>query len=167
MGNTSIAATKKVNLGGRPPKFSEARRAITITLPDRTLEQLAHIDNDRAKAIVKATDALAPKNDQDDSLVQVVEVAHGLGVILVAACKALKKIPFLRTVEITPARFLLTITPGTSIDSLEIAISDLLDELPHNEEREHNILNKLKDHFTRLRRTQKIAKMEMLLVSTQ
>ena len=44
--------------GGRPAKFDEPSRPVTITLPDRILERLEEIDGDRAKAVVKAVEAV-------------------------------------------------------------------------------------------------------------
>ncbi len=41
--------------GGRPPKFAESSRPITLTLPESTLRDLQHIDPDRGHAIVKLT----------------------------------------------------------------------------------------------------------------
>ena len=51
-----MASTSK-SAGGRPPKFDEPRRPVTVTLPKRTLSALAALDADRARAIVKLVDA--------------------------------------------------------------------------------------------------------------
>jgi hypothetical protein len=45
---------------GRPPKFRESRRPVTVTLPETTLARLAAINTDRAQAIVKAVGAAVP-----------------------------------------------------------------------------------------------------------
>ena len=37
--------------GGRPAKFAEPSRPVTVTLPERVLQLLAAVDADRAKAI--------------------------------------------------------------------------------------------------------------------
>ena len=44
--------------GGRPPKFREPRHPVTMTLPERILDQLAEIDPDRTRAVVKVTEAV-------------------------------------------------------------------------------------------------------------
>ena len=44
------------NPGGRPAKFDEPSRPVTMTLPDRILDRLAEIGDDRAKAVVKAVE---------------------------------------------------------------------------------------------------------------
>jgi len=50
-----------MRLRGRPRKFQEASRPVTVTLPQRTLELLSTFDEDRGRAIVKVTDAVAPR----------------------------------------------------------------------------------------------------------
>jgi hypothetical protein len=55
-----------------------------VTLPERTLRLLAAVDQDRARAVVKVTDAaLAPTDTPESRVVDVVEVMRGVGIILV------------------------------------------------------------------------------------
>src|SRR5215471_1223002 len=105
-----MADTKKEIKGGRPAKFSEPSRPVTVTLPERVLGSLARIDADRARAIVKATESVMRKSIEG---VELVEVAPGLGVIVVGPSDFLRKIDWLQLVEIAPARYLLSIPPGT------------------------------------------------------
>src|SRR5215813_2963652 len=109
--------SKTKNKNGRPPKFPEARRPVTVTLPESTLVRLASIDPDRARAIVKLTDA-ATADHAKRKPVELVEVSPGLCVILVGPSKLLQKIRWLRLVEVAPMRFLLTIPLGALVDSL-------------------------------------------------
>ena len=51
------------NPGGRPAKFDEPSRPVTMTLPDRILDRLAEIGDDRAKAVVKAVEVLGDGAD--------------------------------------------------------------------------------------------------------
>ena len=150
---------------GRPPKFREARRPVTITLPERTLRLLAAVDRDRARAVVRVTDAAVPSTDAADSrLVEVVEILPGIGIILVGASRHLRQIPWLRLVELAPGRLLLSIPSGTPIESLEIAVHDLLEGVPSAESRERAILEGLHALIRRLRRGQSLSKAEMLFV---
>ena len=150
---------------GRPPKFREARRPVTITLPERTLRLLAAVDRDRARAVVRVTDAAVPSADGADSrLVEVVEMLPGIGIILVGASRYLREIPWLRLVELAPGRLLLSIPSGTPIESLEIAVHDLLEAVPAAESRERAVLEGLHALIRRLRRGQSISKAEMLFV---
>jgi hypothetical protein len=155
------------NRGGRPPKFCEPRRPVTLTLPERTLQLLAAVDKDRARAVVKVTDAaLAPTDTPLSQLVDVVEVMPGVGIILVGASRCLRQIPWLRLVEVAPSRFLLSIPSGTPVDSLEIALHDLLETTPPADVRERAILERLHALMRMLRRGRSVSKAEMLFVDT-
>jgi hypothetical protein len=155
------------NTGGRPPKFREPRRPVTVTLPERTLRLLAAVDKDRARAVVKVTDtALAPTDRAEKKLVEVVEVMPGVGIILVGASRGLRQIPWLRLVEVAPARFLLSIPSGTPVESLEIALDDLREAVPPADGRERAILEQLHALMRTLRRGRSVSKAEMLFVDT-
>jgi hypothetical protein len=114
------------NPGGRPPKFKEKRRPVTMTLPVRILDDLAKIDPDRAKAVVKATEAVLGGVTGPLKPVDLVEVAPGKSMIVIGPCPPLKQISWLKLIEIVPVRFLLAIPPGTPIEALEVALRDLV-----------------------------------------
>jgi len=148
---------------GRPPKFQEPRHPITVTLPESTLAQLAAINSDRSRAIVKAATAALPV-DPKRKPVELVEVLPGLSVILIGPSRYIQKIKWLRLVEVAPLRFLLTIPTGTAVDSLELALLDLLQNLKPYEDREGLILEGLRDLIRRLRVDGKLSKGELLFV---
>jgi len=158
-----MSRTGKSRAGGRPPKFDEPRRPVTMTLPERTLRHLATVDADRASAIVKLVDAAVPSKD-DAKIVDIVEVAPGAAVILVPPTRALRRIPWLRLAEVTPGRHLLTIVSGMAVESLEVAILDLLESLPQEDD-ERWVLEELRSLIGSSRRKQAIRKFEMLYVS--
>lgn len=162
-----MAKTTTRGKSGRPPKFRGSRRPITVTLPESTLARLASIDPARARAIVKATDTVMPFHAEPYKQVELVEVAPGLGIILVSPSQFLQKIKWLRLVEVAPMRFLLTIPSGTSVDSIEVAIADLLDDVKSYDEGEHSVLIELKNLLQRLRRRGQVSKAEMLFIDTQ
>ena len=54
----------------------------------------------------------------------------GVGIILVGVSRCLRQIPWLRLVEVAPARFLLSIPSGTPVELLEIALDDLREAVP-------------------------------------
>jgi hypothetical protein len=138
---------------------------VTITLPERTLARLAAVDPDRATAIVKLVeDALGPTNG-GRKLVDLVRVARGAAIILVAPSRLLRRIPWLRLAEISPRRHLLTVVPGTPIESLEMAILDLIENLPASETYERTILTTLSKLIGASRRSRKISKFEMIYVN--
>ena len=158
-----VARTRK-HAGGRPPKFDEPRRPVTMTLPERTLEHLAAIHDDRATAIVKLADAARARSMKGPRTVDVVEVGPGAAIILVGPSRSLRKIPWLKLAELSPGRHLLTVLPGTAIESIEIAILDLLEELPASETYERKILTELRNLIGSVRRGQNVQKFEMLYV---
>lgn len=153
------------NVGGRPRKFSHPSRSVTVTLPETTLELLNSIDTDRALAIAKATEWISSAGSSNKKLVELVEVEKGSAVIFVAPSKYLKTISFLRLLEISPARFLLVVPSGMAIDTLEIAVIDLLQEIPENETYEKELLTELCRCLAIQRKSKTISKEELLLVS--
>jgi hypothetical protein len=151
---------------GRPPKFEEARRPITVTLPERTLRQLAVIHADRARAIVKVAAAAIGCKSGNRPLVEIVEAYPGRAMIIVGPSKYLREIDFLEQVEIAPSRFLLVIPTGTAIDSLELAVADMLEHLPPEDAYEHELLTELYQVLRHRRRQQDVSKAEILLIRT-
>ena len=155
----------KKSTGGRPPKFSEPRHPVTVTLPERTLLQLAAINEDRARAIVKITDAVAGNGRHRP--VELVEMAPGKSLIVVGPSQALKRIPFLKLIEIAPARYLLTIPSGTAVESLEVALHDTLnDPNVKHDKGEHAILLELMNLIGHQRRTKRMSKAEILIINS-
>ena len=158
--------TKK-NCGGRPPKFREPRHPVTMTLPERILDLLAEIDPDRTCAVVKVTEAVVGTVKGDFKPVELVEMAPGKSLIVVGPSKALRKIPWLKLIEITRTRYLLTIPSGTPIETLEVALGDLSrnPELQKNE-RENAVLHELLNLIGSQRRAQRLSKAEILIIDT-
>ncbi|MGE0406797.1 MAG: hypothetical protein AB7O65_10890 [Candidatus Korobacteraceae bacterium] len=161
-----MAQNKKKS--GRPPKFEESRRPVTVTLPESTLERLATIHPDRAHAIVKAVEFVLGREGVPSADVELAEVIPGVGVILVGPSKYLRKLKWLRMIEVSPSRFLLAFPTGTSVDSLEVAILDLLDtlETTHENAWERSLLERLRDLIRPLRREGLVSKAELLFVDT-
>jgi len=161
-----MASSANKNPGGRPPKFNEISRPVTVTLPERVLHMLTAVNPDRARAITKLADTMLAGARTPFKLVDLVEVAPGKSVILVAHSAYLARIPWLRLIEIAPARHLLSLLPGTPIEKLEVAISDLLEVVAENEPDEREILEVLRHNIRAPRRDQKINKEEILVVES-
>ena len=157
---------QKHHNSGRPPKFAEACRPITVTLPERILQQLAALHGDRARAIVKATTQALGFDAQERPLVDVVEVRPRESVIIVGPSRRLLEIPWLRLVEVAPARHLLVIPTGTAIEQLEVALYDLLERLAPDEKYERELVMALHRLLGQRRRQQDVSKAEILLVRT-
>jgi hypothetical protein len=158
---------KKVSKSGRPPKFREPRHPVTMTLPKRILDQLAEIDADRTCAVVKATEAVAGMGMRMFKPVELIEIAPDKSMIVVGPSKMLRKISWLRLIEIAPARYLVTFPSGTPIEALEVALRDLF----HNQELQDNegdnsILQELLNLIGHQRRIQRLSKAEVLIIDT-
>jgi hypothetical protein len=133
-----------------------------MTLPERTLRLLDAMGQDRARAIVRVTDAALSPDPARNPSVHVVEVLPGLGIILVGPSRILQKISWLRLVELGPARYLLSIPTGTPVESLEVALHDLLEVVPADDVRERAMVERLGALMRTLRRDGSISKAEML-----
>ena len=170
MGISLVYAMKELGTqkraGGRPPKFDEPRRAVTVTLPDRTLRQLRSIHPDRARAIAKVTETVVGAHEPAWKRVELVEIAPGQAVIVVGPCASLRRVPWLKLVEIAPGRNLLIIPSGTAVESLEIAILDLLETLGDAERDERPLLQELRGELGRLRRQHRVSKAEIIFFDT-
>lgn len=152
----------KSRSSGRPPKFNEPRRPITVTLPDRILRQLDALDSDRAQAIVKVTEAVVGRDQSNPKNVELVEVAPGKALLIVGPCASLRRIEWLQLVETAPGRNMLIIPSGTGVDSLEVAILDLLEHALPIDADERSLLVELRNQLGSLRREQRISKGEII-----
>ena len=149
---------------GRPPKFDEPSIPITVTLPFRILQQLEKVDSDRGKAIVKCVEGFAEKNLSDEKRVEIIKISEEAGLIVIGRCRCLESISWLRLVEIAPARFLLSILPGTDVALLEVAIMDLIENQAANDEYEKGLLEELRRCISHHRRQEIVTKGEILFV---
>lgn len=163
---TTTQKPETKNAGGRPPKFDQPSRPITVTLPDSTLKALQEIHPDRGRAIVRlATDAMS-RGHTSRPLVEVVDVAAKTGVLIIGPCEPLRNISFLHLVEVAPGRFLLALAPGNDFKNLELAVHDVLEDLPQDDSRNRELIQLLLANIRSLRKAEKVSMAEILLVST-
>lgn len=149
---------------GRPPKFAEPRRPVTVTLPERTLRELELIHPDRARAIAKAASALAGDVSGVRPDVEEVELSPGQRLLVVGPSRYLQQVPGLHLVEISPGRHLLAFPSGMPVDTLEISIMDLIETVPAGQDRELRMLKHLLSIIRSSRRTRRVSKAEILFV---
>ena len=155
--------TKK---SGRPKKFDESSKVITLTLPLRTLQELEKIDVDRACAIVKAVDLAGGIQKAGASRVEIVKAMPGKAVILIEQSRRLKAIPWLQLIAISPTQHILSIPTGTPLERLELAISDIVADMKDEDGDERRMLVQLCDELARLRRERRMQKVEIILIET-
>ena len=157
----SITEPEDKKRGGRPRKYAEPSQPITVTLPNSTLRELQHIDEDRGRAIVKLARAAS---SQQKPLVEIVEFAENTGLVVIGPNQALAKIPFVRLVEVAPARYLISLASGYGFHRLEIALADLLDDESDLAGNDREMISRLLDHFKSFRRSESVSMAQILLV---
>jgi hypothetical protein len=151
--------------GGRPPKYNEHRRPITVTLPERILRDLHSINPDRSRAIVKCVETVIGKSGRNFKLVELIELTPGKALIVVGPSASLQQIEWLRLVEISPLRYLLVLPSGMAVEVLEVTIHDLLRNLDPNNS-ESVLLIELLEVISHQRRGGTITKADLLFVDT-
>jgi hypothetical protein len=149
--------------GGRPPKYKEPRRPVTVTLPERILRDLAFVNPDRSRAIVKCVESAMGKNGRPAKPVELIELTPGKALIVVGSCPVLKQIDWLRLIEIAPFRHLLVMPTGTAVEVLEVAINDLIQNL-NSASPELRLLMELRDVIGSQRRGRTLSTAELLFV---
>ena len=137
-----------------------------MTLPERVLQLLASVDSDRAKAITKLVDTSLSHGGEPPKPVSTVQIGGGKAIILVGYSEQLKRIPWLRLIEVAPARHMISIRSGTPIESMEVAIHDLIDDLPREKVLDREILEELMEIIRSSRRAKSTLKEEILFVAT-
>lgn len=150
--------------GGRPRKFRGPSRVVTLTLPDRTIEQLSDIDGDRAKAIVKAAQFATSGARDDDTRVDLVEVSAGVALIIVPYCRYLHESPDISLAQIVPGRFLIMLPEGTPLSTVEIAVGDQLALMDQSDTRDREVLQQLLTHLRAARRANRANMASVVLV---
>lgn len=161
----AVTIPKTSRGGGRPRKFLEPSAPVTVTLPARTLEQLRSIDQDRAKAIVKAVDRVTHGGSGAPHEAEVIEMAAGTGLVVVPPNESLAGVPWLKMIEVAPARYLLAVVPGTPIEKIEVGLQDLLDDARSRAPHDVPTLETLVEKIRELRRGKKISVAEILFVA--
>lgn len=137
-----------------------------MTLPERVLDLLTAVDSDRAMAIAKLADFSLKGSGAFLKPVDTVKITKGRAIILVAHSERLKRLPWLRLIEVAPARHLLSIRTGTSIESMELDLRDLLEDLPEGQSQEREMLEMLVKIIRASRRAQTAWKEEILFIAT-
>jgi len=154
---TPRAASK----GGRPAKFADPRRPVTMTLPERILDRLAEIDADRARAVVKAVEA-ALGGDRAVEPVGELRIASDETLLTIADSPLLRRLPWLTLIEVAPGRHVLSLRDGVPVEKLEVALEDLLDAGAPPAER--RVLRRLLDRIRTPRRNRAVRTESILVV---
>jgi CRP-like cAMP-binding protein len=109
---------------GRPRKFSEPSRPITVTLPVATIEALARVDPDLSRAIVRVAQREVRRGHAAAELTTFGRRA----VIVVNASKALEQRIGIDLVPLPDGRALISFEDATTPDAVELRIEDALED---------------------------------------
>lgn len=151
---------------GRPRKFDENSRVITVTLPESTLQRLAALNQDRARAIVQTTElALGRTPDAGNENVEMVAVTSANALITMPFSLALSEIADVELVSIGADRYLILLKPGTPLSKVEVALLDKLESLGPGREEEGQLLRQLLERLRVSRRSERLHTREIILVN--
>lgn len=157
---------QKMHPDNPSPKADEPKMVVTIALPEKTVRLLETYDQDLTQAIVKLTDRAASKAFPTGSSFEIVKIAPHKSVFIVGSDTHLSKIRWLNLVEIAPGRNLIAIPSGTSLELLEVAVLEVIENLHSDEYMEKTLLKEFRKYVGRLRRYKKMSTVEILLVDT-
>ena len=155
------------NKGGRPAKFAEPSRPVTVTLPLRILDALASIDADRAKAIVKSVESvLAPSSSGplDPTPILELPIDDEEALLAVADNRLLRRIPWLTLIEVAPGRHLISLKAGTPLEKLEVTLGDFLDAPGDATPAEINFIARLLERLRTPRRNRALRHEAILII---
>lgn len=148
-------------------KSDDQKRVITLALPEKILHVLETFNQDMAQAIMKVTNIATQKTFPNGSSFEIVKVAPHKSVFIVGSDTLLSKIEWLKLVEIAPGRNLIAIPVGTSLESLEVAILELIESMPSDKSIERSLLVEFRKYVGKLRRYNKISRAEIMIIDTE
>ncbi|MFN7982706.1 MAG: hypothetical protein U0Q11_12675 [Vicinamibacterales bacterium] len=113
---------------GRPPKFGRPGHAVSVTLPDDTLQALNKVDPDTGWAIVKLLER--EPREAKDAREPDVELAHiGTRRSLIVVSRAVfKTLPGVNLIPLDETRAFLALEPGSGLSDLELAVIDRMSD---------------------------------------
>lgn len=153
------------NKGGRPAKFGEPSRPVTVTLPLRILDRLAEIGGDRAQAIVKAVETvLGGTKEEPSPSVRELPVSNDEALIAVTDNRFLRRIPWLTMIEVAPGQHLLSLKDDVPVEKLEVTLCDILDSAGDATEAELGVLRQLLDVLRTPRRNRAVRPEAILII---
>lgn len=118
---------------GRPPKFGRPAALLALTLPQDTIDRLQALDADLGWAIVKLVEGQGhaePGTEaaEEPTDVDLVPIGTEQFLIVVRAHEAFASLPGVDLVPLGHGRAFLAFERGRSIESLELALIDRLED---------------------------------------
>ena len=115
---------------GRPRKFAEPSRAITLTLPEHIIAALGEVDADLSRAIVRVTERTRQGRAPSARAVSPAVALTRFGrhaVIVVMPSPALGRVKGVELVPMPDGRALIALERARNIADLELTLEDALD----------------------------------------
>lgn len=109
---------------GRPRKFTEPSRAVTLTLPEATIAALASVDDDLSRAVVQVTQREVAKHPRASARLA---TFGRRAVITVHPSRVLEERTGIVLVPLTDGRALISFDESMSIERLELQLRDALE----------------------------------------
>ena len=143
-----VARASKGARRGRPRKFNRPSRAVTLTLPDDTVEALQRIDEDLSRAIVRVVQPL-----MDDLPHPAAELTTfgGRAVIVVSPSRTLRERTGVELIPLSDGRALISFDDALSISEIELRLRDALAD-PSFEREDRPVFEALTDILSGARR---------------
>ena len=111
---------------GRPRKFAQPSRAITLTLPERVIEALGAVDGDLGRAIVRLAQPEVGKRPHPAAEI----AAFGRrAVIVVNPSRTLEERTGIELLHLPDGRALIAFDQAHSVADLELVIADTLEDV--------------------------------------
>lgn len=128
---TPVGATLR-RRRGRPRKFNEPSRAVTLTLPEAVIERLAAIDRDLSRAVAEVVGRPAASSGRRAASTgrrsAELSVFGDHAVITVTPTRALERRAGIDLVPLPDGRALISFDQPTTISDLELLLCDALDD---------------------------------------
>jgi hypothetical protein len=138
---------------GRPRKFAQPSRAVTLTLPEQVIDTLEQIDSDLSLAVVRLAQADVAKRPHPAA--ELVSFG-GRAVIAVNPTKTLEQRTGVILVPLADGRALISFDESMTPARLELTIQDALDEhdLPAHD---GEVFESIRDVLKEARRSSTVA----------
>ena len=115
---------------GRPRKYAEPSRAVTLTLPEHIIDELSEVDADLSRAIVRVTERTRRSRAHSARAVNPAVALTRFGrhaVIVVTPSPALAGVNGVELVPMADGRALIALERARTIADLELTLEDALD----------------------------------------
>lgn len=123
---SSAPMTKVLRRGrGRPKKFDEPTRVVTLTLPESAVTRLLHLHSDLARAVIGLIDDRAPVSERPPA--ELVMFGRN-AVISVRHTPTLERRIGVQLVPLPDGRALISFDSPRNVAELELAIRDALED---------------------------------------